>query len=820
MSNHFSTRPSETSSDGSRTDDSLQSGVPLSPGKRAVRETGMLNVYGLDGGRSGRLPALKPLLNPLNQAGWAASLLWSWLLSRDQTRLAWVVLLLVVAGVAGFLPWVWHASDRSIVESYEAALKNATEAKDSERQEVYLKALSQLRPEDPEVRFQMALFLIEHGNQQEGLDSIEQLAPNETAGYETAGYAPARLWLIEQAKQPNPVLPLTYGQILEQLKKVLRQQPSNADARRQLAELYYHASRSKQAESTSLLKLADSDSLLTLAEEYLIAATAEFPAVNVGVAKIMKLLHSQRAELYRHESRLKQAESTSLLELAEEHLIAAAAEYPSLNLGVAQLKQKLQRPEDDVNRFAQRAIDKLTPLLELNPADVDMRIAISEANLILGQHDAAREILKTGLNQHDDTRLRTRLVEFDMQTVEQLLTESSLHGDKCRQLLEDVLRIDPSNVAAIQRLVHVKGLGVPVLREAIEPALDYWQRKVESDETQVEPRLVLSQLFVIVGDAEQAAKILDPAAQKDQKLQISRAQLLMSAGKKEEASAILDEIIRISESSLERNPGYVPSVSQKAECLLIANSPQLAKEFLEDFARQEGNARIPSSTTLKSLYGQACLQAYDQRIPPGVGPIESSSVLPSIEPDALLQLLVDVFELEAFAGGALQRLARLAVSDHPASVQAQNMLRQVRERSSAPEKILTLAGTQALFMGEYDKAMSYLEEANVLSNGRDPETLNNLAIAKTRSEPRDLQKALELVNQALLKLPDNPDILATRGEVYVALERWEDASRDLQQALLLRPDNKEIHQFLEQVCIALKDENGAESHRKELLRPK
>lgn len=820
MSNHFSTRPSETSTDGSRTEDSLQSGIPLSPGKRAVRETGMLNVYGLDGGRSGRLPALKQLLNPLNQAGWAASLLWSWLLSRDQTRLAWVVLLLVVAGVVGFLPWVWHASDRSIVESYEAALKSATEAKDSERQEVYLKALSQLRPEDPEVRFQMALFLIEHGNQQEGLDSIEQLAPNETAGYETAGYAPARLWLVEQAKQPNPVLPLTYGQILEQLKKVLRQQPSSADVHRQLAELYYHASRSKQAESTSLLKLADSDSLLTLAEEYLIAATAEFPSVNVGVAKIMKLLHSQRAELYRHESRLKQAESTSLLELAEEHLIAAAAEYPSLNLGVAQLKQKLQRPEDDVNRFAQRAIDKLTPLLELNPADVDMRIAISEANLILGQHDAAREILKTGLNQHDDTRLRTRLVEFDMQTVEQLLTESSLHGDKCRRLLEDVLRIDPSNVAAIQRLVHVKGLGVPVLREAIEPALDYWQRKVESDETQVEPRLVLSQLFVIVGDAEQAAKILDPAAQKDQKLQISRAQLLMSAGKKEEASAILDEIIRISESSLERNPRYLPSVSQKAECLLIASSPQLAKEFLEDFARQEGNARIPSNTTLRSLYGQACLQAYDQQIPPGVGQIASSSVLPYIEPDALLQLLVDVFELESFAGGALERLARLAVSDHPAAGQAEKMLRQVRERSSAPEKILTLAGTQALFMGEYGKAMAYLEEANVLSNGRDPETLNNLAIAKTRSEPKDLQKALELVNQALLKLPDNPDILATRGEVYVALERWEDASRDLQQALLLRPDNKEIHQFLEQVCIALKDENGAETHRKELLRLK
>ena len=751
MSDYVSTQPSETSGDGSKTKASQQSEIPLSPGIRAVHESGTLNAYGLDAGRSGRLPALKRLLNPLNQAGWAASLLWSWLLSRDQTRLAWFILLLVIAGVVGFFPWVWHASDRSIVASYEAALKSARKAQDSEREEVYTKALSQLRPKDPEVILQMALLLIDQGNLQNGLDVIALLAPNEKDGYAPDGYAPARLWLVEQARRPNPVLPLTPRQIEEQLKKVLQQDPAHADAHRQLAELYYGAGQ---------------------------------------------------------------------LELAEEHMIAATEVYPSLNLGVAQLKQKLQRREDDINRFAQRAIEKLTPLLELNPADVDTRIRISEAKLILGQHDAAREILKTGLNQHDDTRLRTRLVKFDMQTDEQLLTESSLNGDKRRQLLEDVLRIDPSNVAAIQRLVQVKNLGVPVLREGIEPALDYWQRKVESDETQVEPRLVLSQLFVIVGDAEQAAKILEPAAQKDRELQISRAQLLMSAGKKDEASEILAEIIRISDSSLERNPKYLPSVSQKAECLLIANSPQLAKEFLEDFARQEGNARIPSNTTLKALYGQACLQAYDQQIPPGVGPIESSSVLPAIEPDALLQLLVDVLELESSAGDALQRLARLAVSDHPASGQAENMLRQVRDRSSVPEKILTLAGTQALFMGEYDKAMIYLEEANVLSNGRDPETLNNLAIAKTRGEPRDLQKALELVNQTLLKLPDNPDILATRGEIYVRLERWEDASRDLQQALLLRPDSKEIHQFLEQVCIALKDGNGAEKHRQELIRLK
>ncbi|MDA1231813.1 MAG: tetratricopeptide repeat protein, partial [Planctomycetota bacterium] len=732
--------------------------IPLSPGNRAVGETGTLNAEGFDDSESGRLFSMKQLLNPLNLAGWAVGLLWSWLLSRDKSRMAWVVLLMVVAGVMGFLPFVWHASDNRIVDAYESAWKSARKAEDSEREEIYLKALSQLRPEDPEVRFRMALFLIEHGNQQEGLASIGQLAPKETDGH-----AAARLWLVEQARRPNPVQKLTLPEIEEHLKKVLRQDSSAADAHRQLAELYFYQAN-------------DSNSLLEQAE---------------------------------------------LLKQAEEHMMVAEAEYPFLNLGVAQLKKMLQRPEDDVNRFAQRAIDKLTPILKLNPADVDTRVAISEARLILGQRDSAREILKTGLDLLDDATLHARLVEFDLQTVEQLLTKSSLTGDKCLEVLKGVLKLDPSNLPAIQRLAQVKSLGVPVLREeGIEQALDYWQEKVKSDETQVEPRLALSQLLVIVGESELAARILDPAAQKDRRLRISQAQLLMSAGRKEEASAILDEIIRNSESSLERNPKYLPAVSQKAECLLIANSPQRAKDFLEDFARQQENARIPSNTTLKSLYGRACLQAYDQRIPLGVGPIESSDVLPSTEPDALLQLLVDVYELDSFAGGALQRLARLAVSDHPASGQAEDMLRQVRERSSAPGKILTLAGTQALFMGNYAKAMSYLNEANVLSNGRDPETLNNLAIARTRGEPRDLQKALELVNQALLKLPDNPDILSTRGEIYVSLQQWEDASRDLQQALLLRPDSKEIHQFLEQVCIALKDENGAETHRQELIRLK
>lgn len=80
---------------------------------------------------------------------------------------------------------------------------------------------------------------------------------------------------------------------------------------------------------------------------------------------------------------------------------------------------------------------------------------------------------------------------------------------------------------------------------------------------------------------------------------------------------------------------------------------------------------------------------------------------------------------------------------------------------------------------------------------------------------------LALANQTLKLIPDHPDALSTRGEVYVAMERWNDAVADLTEALKLRKDSVLIHQLLEHAYQALSEPKLHELHRKrvEELKP-
>lgn len=65
---------------------------------------------------------------------------------------------------------------------------------------------------------------------------------------------------------------------------------------------------------------------------------------------------------------------------------------------------------------------------------------------------------------------------------------------------------------------------------------------------------------------------------------------------------------------------------------------------------------------------------------------------------------------------------------------------------------------------------------------RDSVLLNNLADVLIRRKG-DLQEALSLINEAMLRNPSQPRFHSTRGEIYLNLGRFEDARQDLQTAL-------------------------------------
>lgn len=98
--------------------------------------------------------------------------------------------------------------------------------------------------------------------------------------------------------------------------------------------------------------------------------------------------------------------------------------------------------------------------------------------------------------------------------------------------------------------------------------------------------------------------------------------------------------------------------------------------------------------------------------------------------------------------------------------------------------------------------------------------LNNLALAILRdtvAEGDKFDRALQLANQTLVILPDHPDVLSTRGEIYVAMKSWQDAVADLTESLKFRKNSAELHRLLETAYTGLPDPQMAEEHRQRAI---
>ena len=70
---------------------------------------------------------------------------------------------------------------------------------------------------------------------------------------------------------------------------------------------------------------------------------------------------------------------------------------------------------------------------------------------------------------------------------------------------------------------------------------------------------------------------------------------------------------------------------------------------------------------------------------------------------------------------------------------------------------------------------------------------NNMACLLTHEEPRDLTRALALIEEVLQRAPLEPRFRGTRGEILTLLDRWREALPDLIAALPACRENAMPH---------------------------
>ena len=569
-----------------------------------------------------------------------------------------------------------------------------------------------------------------------------------------SGNSDARMWLVRQALQPKPLHPLTSEQVEQQLKAVLNQSPNHVDAHQLLARLY-----------------------------------------------------SERREW----------------KLAEQHLATLAAAFPEHNLALAKLRKTLQRKPEDIQPIAEKAVTALTAKLQADRDNVQVRIALADACLVAGQDQTAHELLVAGLQQQNDPLLRRALSDLEILHTERRLADSGLNRDVCLPVALQALNRDPGNVAAAKLITRLQGMGVRIPAEQLTPSIDVWKALVGKNPDDVGARVMLSQLLLISEKPAEASANLRPAIQTHPEMRIMLARLLLKGDNPQEGQTLLQALIDEAEQTLSEMPGDLNANIRLAEAKLAAGKSADVIEQLRDLHGKADSKNLFENPELSTLYGLACINSFDEQA--GYRAVSDSvsvstqadSFNESADSETMLNLLASSYECPSTTYMAIDRLSRLSLSTHPAATGADAMLRQLRLEGTNGSQILNTLGMHALLLKRYDKATFWLEQANIQTRGQDPMILNNLATAIVRGKGDSDERALQLANQTLALLPDHPDALSTRGEVYVAMKRWPEAIADLTQSLKLRQNSAELHRLLEAAYTAMNDNQMAEEHRQRAI---
>ena len=676
-----------------------------------------------------RYPGFVEYIKPGNQFRWAWTFVEGWFVSRTYSTLAVAIPFIIVAvGGSAFLWWLRTAPKDAIVKKYEAAIDTATAEDDFEKAGLYLHGLTALRPHDHVYAFRLAVHDAEHGDENRARSILAGLTAND-------GYMPARKWLVQQAKEKEPLIKLTTDQLEGQLLSILKKEPKNVPMNRTLADLYLKQGQLKQAE----------DRLLRIINEV--------PALGTPLARIQRLLKRDQEPILRH------------LNMAEEY-------------------------------FRKLLLD--------NRRNYDARAARAEALVELGRFDDAGQLLKEGLEIADDQGqpvLKKALAATYEGIATQRMAASNLNRGLCARLLAESLKVDATNRSALQKALGLWQIGTSFPEGTFNGPMKVLEDSAADDRS---AKLLLAQCHAASGDVDQAIEMLQPLSKDNVRLKPVMVRLHRTAGQNAKAEALIDSLV--DEYFDKRAVADVSSEDSlfRAEILQLDNR---LEESLAELDRYKSTSEGASSGMDLNLWNQTystvSLALYDRKL----------KTKEFADPAEAITLLNRAFETGRRTTAVLDRLARLSYRDDDFAEPAEEALNRLLTTGAMTPVVYNLLGTIALELDKPEKAVRYLERALSLGQ-KNPMVMNNLAVALVRGSVRDLDRALKLADDVLEIIPENPDALSTRGEVYVAMLRWEDARADLERALKQQPTSRTVRSLLIPVYEALEEAALANEHRR------
>lgn len=146
--------------------------------------------------------------------------------------------------------------------------------------------------------------------------------------------------------------------------------------------------------------------------------------------------------------------------------------------------------------------------------------------------------------------------------------------------------------------------------------------------------------------------------------------------------------------------------------------------------------------------------------------------------------------------------------------QSREMLQQLLVSGEQPAAVHMALGLKAWRTDDLETAGFHFQRAYDLDSSLSG-VANNLAWVLAHQKEPDLEQALATIEPAIERFPEIPHFRDTRGEIYLRMERWEDALDDLERALPSMQGNPRLHESLATVYEQLGHADIARQHRRE-----
>lgn len=351
-------------------------------------------------------------------------------------------------------------------------------------------------------------------------------------------------------------------------------------------------------------------------------------------------------------------------------------------------------------------------------------------------------------------------------------------------------------------------------RAQLHAAYKHLTKAEEALPQDVSVKLDLVKYHLALGETAKAVPKLAAAASADPGLHYDLARLYVATGQADAARRSMERAEKYYRRQLERTPDDRRSRLLLATCVAnLGRFEDAVKILSEGLAVDPGG---PYGPAIAKIY----LSAYDRH---------ASQAQPDYR--AMITALREALRFDAKSADAAVRLATFGernsgqLNTVPPNIDrgieqaARELLQGLLASGDQPPAVHMALGLKAWRGNDLSKAQWHFERAYEL----DPTlsgVANNLAWVMSHQPNADLKRALEIIDPVITQFPEVSHFRDTRGEIYLRMERWDEALHDLESALPELKHDPRIHDSLAAVYDGLDQPDMAARHRQEAAKLK